>query len=80
LTSFIRETYKKGMSLTEYLAAQGRGSASDLARRLGVSPVSVHRWKIGIHAPGWQRVAQIERATNGAVTAADFVPRQGDAA
>jgi len=68
------------MTLSDFLDAEGRGGMTRLAKAVGVSVVTVIRWRRGDALPAWDRIPAIERATNGAVTAADFVPRQGDAA
>ena len=68
------------MKLSDYLEAAGRGAMSKMARDVGVSVVTVMRWRRGDAAPGWEKIPAIERATGGAVTAADFVPRASEAA
>lgn len=61
------------MTLADYIAAS-RGTASDLARKLGVSPSTVSRWAHGKMAPPLAMAARIERATDGAVTVRDLMP------
>jgi DNA-binding transcriptional regulator YdaS (Cro superfamily) len=68
------------MTLSDYLDQAGRGAMTRLAKDVGVSVVTVLRWRRGDAAPNWERIPAIERATNGAVTAQDFVPRAAEAA
>ncbi len=68
------------MTLSEYLDQAGRGAMTRVAKEVGVSVVTVLRWRRGEAAPGWDRIPAIERATGNAVTAADFVPRTNEAA
>lgn len=68
------------MTLSEYLDQGGRGAMTRLAKEVGVSVVTVLRWRRGQAAPSWDRIPAIERATAGAVTAQDFVPRPAEAA
>jgi DNA-binding transcriptional regulator YdaS (Cro superfamily) len=68
------------MTLSDYLDEAGRGAMTRLAKDVGVSVVTVLRWRRGAAAPSWDRIPAIERATNGAVTAQDFVPRTSEAA
>lgn len=63
------------MKLSDFLDQAGRGAMTKMARQVGVSVVTVLRWRRGDAAPTWDRIPAIEAATNGAVTAADFVPR-----
>ena len=67
------------MTLSEFLAAKDMTIVA-LAASLGRPVSTVHGWVRGTRRPGWDDVPQIERATGGAVTAADFVPREGRAA
>jgi DNA-binding transcriptional regulator YdaS (Cro superfamily) len=68
------------MNLSDYLDQAGRGAMTRMAKEVGVSVVTVLRWRRGEAAPSWDRIPAIERATGNAVTAADFVPRTKDAA
>jgi DNA-binding transcriptional regulator YdaS (Cro superfamily) len=68
------------MTLSEYLDQAGRGAMTRVAKEVGVSVVTVLRWRRGDAAPSWDRIPAIERATGNAVTAADFVPRAKKAA
>lgn len=67
------------MTLSEFLAAKDMTIVA-LAALLGRPVSTVHGWVRGTRRPGWSDVPLIERATGGAVTAADFVPREGRAA
>lgn len=68
------------MKLESYMR-QEQLTLTELANRLGRPVTTVHGWVHGNRRPGWKEVAEIERATAGAVTAADFVPRSaGEAA
>lgn len=68
------------MTLSQYLDQAGRGAMTRVAKDVGVSVVTVLRWRRGQAAPSWQHIPAIERATGGAVTAEDFVPRAAEAA
>jgi transcriptional regulator with XRE-family HTH domain len=48
----------------------------DLAAKLGVNRSMVSRWRRGKAKPDWDNLPKIEAATNGAVTAVDFIDRQ----
>lgn len=61
------------MRLSEYLAQAGLRQRA-LAERLAVSEATVSRWVSGRDMPSGRRLADLERLTQGAVTAADFVP------
>jgi DNA-binding transcriptional regulator YdaS (Cro superfamily) len=63
------------MKLSEYIA-QRRGTAADLARSVGVNHSTILRWASGAHAPSLKMCAALDRATGGAVTAADFLADQ----
>jgi len=60
------------MKLTDYLAGHNISDA-DFAASIGVSRQSVHRYKTGDRAPEWPVLAKIRDATDGAVTADDFL-------
>lgn len=64
------------MNLHDYISS-GAMSQSELARKLGVSPVLVHQWKKrgpeGRQVPA-ERCPEIEKATGGAVRCEDLRP------
>ncbi|MDR0215936.1 MAG: helix-turn-helix domain-containing protein [Comamonas sp.] len=62
------------MKLKEHLSALGRGAASLLGRRIGVSPVLISQWANGDRPTPIERCVAIERATSGAVTRRDLRP------
>jgi transcriptional regulator with XRE-family HTH domain len=63
------------MNLATYQQTEGL-SLTALAAKLGRPVSTVHGWLNGDRRPSWTAVADIERATAGKVTAADFVPAQ----
>lgn len=67
------------MTLSEFLTAKDMTIVA-LAASMGRPVSTVHGWVRGTRKPGWSDVPDIERVTGGAVTAADFVPREGRAA
>lgn len=67
------------MTLSEFIDAKGMTIVA-LAAELRRPVSTVHGWVRGNRRPDWRDVPAIERATAGAVTAADFVPREGEAA
>lgn len=67
------------MTLSEFLATKDMTIVA-LAASMRRPVSTVHGWVRGTRKPGWSDVPDIERATGGAVTAADFVPREGRAA
>jgi len=67
------------MTLSDYLNLN-RITRAQFGKLIGAHPITVHRWCGGIMRPSWSRLSAIEAATNGAVTAADFVPRRDRAA
>ncbi|ONG53276.1 hypothetical protein BKE38_12505 [Pseudoroseomonas deserti] len=62
------------MTLSEFQKARGLTLVA-LATLLGHPVSTVHSWLSLKRRPTWTAVADIERKTEGAVTAADFVPR-----
>lgn len=62
------------MDIKAYLANEPRGAAADLARAVGVHPVTVSQWANGIKAVSAERCVPIERATAGAVRRWDLRP------
>jgi DNA-binding transcriptional regulator YdaS (Cro superfamily) len=67
------------MTLTEYLRSQ-KETHDAFARRLGVHSVTVSKWCSGAMRPSWPKMEAISRATDGAVTAADFLRSPQEAA
>jgi DNA-binding transcriptional regulator YdaS (Cro superfamily) len=66
------------MTLTEYLRSR-KETHDAFARRLGVHSVTVSKWCSGSMRPSWPKMGAISRATDGAVTAADFLRSAEDA-
>jgi DNA-binding transcriptional regulator YdaS (Cro superfamily) len=66
------------MTLREWI--NNGGSIRQIQQAAGVHYVTAWKWASSRKIPSWKHIPAIERATNGAVTAADFVPQQGDAA
>ncbi|WP_018261916.1 helix-turn-helix transcriptional regulator [Methylobacterium sp. WSM2598] len=62
-----------GMKLSDWLKANGK-SAAWLASQVGRDPSFITRVKNGDAMPSIAVAAEIQRITNGAVTAVDFVP------
>ena len=58
------------MHLREYLAVNG--GATEMAKKLGVTPEAVRLWANGSRTPKPKYMARIAEATNGAVRANDF--------
>lgn len=64
------------MTLGDWIKAGGR--IRDVAAAAGVHYATAWKWAKGRKLPDWKHVPHIERVTNGAVTAADFVPRDSE--
>jgi transcriptional regulator with XRE-family HTH domain len=64
------------MKLAQYLSER-RMSASEFADRVGKDRSTVGRWIDGSARPRWDDIPKITEATNGAVTADDFVVKPG---
>lgn len=61
------------MKLAAYLKHRGRGAAADLARQLGVRPISVYRWRDDKAKPMHKGLMEkIIKATGGKVRPSDF--------
>jgi transcriptional regulator with XRE-family HTH domain len=60
------------MQLSDYLTQRGLKQA-EFASMIGVSEAAVSRWATGKGRPSWAAVAAIERSTDGAVAAKDFM-------
>lgn len=63
------------MTLRDWIRAGG--NVRTIQEAAGVHYVTAWKWCFGHKTPSWKQIPAIERATNGAVTAADFVPRDG---
>lgn len=61
------------MTLSQWLAVQGRGSKADLARRIGISWQAIHAIACGRSVPRVRTALAIEAVTGGVVTAADLL-------
>lgn len=62
------------MKLSTYMERTGM-SVRDLAIKLSVTRVTVHRWLSETRRPGWRHLGLISEVTGGEVTALDFVER-----
>ena len=70
------------MTLADYLRQQSL-TPEEFGRLIGRSPGLVKKWRYGERLPRLPELLEIERLTNGAVTANDFVaaqPARGEAA
>lgn len=67
------------MKLSDYLSGQNESPAA-FAAAIGVSRQAVHRYKAGERVPRPEVLSRIRAATNGAVTADDFMPAPREAA
>lgn len=67
------------MTLNEYIAQQGI-TASEFARRLGVSAETVRRYREGERIPRREEMQRIFEVTGGAVAPNDFFPLNNGAA
>jgi DNA-binding transcriptional regulator YdaS (Cro superfamily) len=68
------------MLLSDWLKNKGRGARVELARRIGVSPQHITGLCDGSSWPSRAVARAIERETDGAVTADDFVHLDPEAA
>jgi DNA-binding transcriptional regulator YdaS (Cro superfamily) len=59
------------MKLDEHLTKTKTTEAA-FAKRIGVTPSVVNRYRRGLMRPGWQVMAAIARETNGLVLPNDF--------
>ena len=62
------------MKLDLYFKKQGRGSSSQLAKKINVPSSDVYNWASGKRPVPAKRCVQIELATEGAVTRKDLRP------
>ncbi len=58
------------MHLRDYLAANG--GATEMAKKLGVTPEAVRLWANGARTPKRKHMTQIAAVTEGAVQPGDF--------
>lgn len=63
------------MTLDHWLRREGLTEAA-FATRVGVSHVTVHRWRRGLARPDWKHIPAIVRETKGDVAAGDFLADQ----
>jgi len=63
------------MKLAEYLKLHPELSQEEFAAKIGRSGATVSRLARGINPPDWATVVAIVEATDGAVTANDFLPK-----
>lgn len=66
------EAANGAMNLNQYL--ENDGTAAELARKIGISPVLISQWRSGKRPIPVERCPAIERATDGAVTRRDLRP------
>lgn len=76
--SIVPMWYICGMKLAEYLQKHSL-SASEFARRIGVSHSAVVRYRNGKRRPDWQTLQKITEETGGAVSAQDFFEKSAAA-
>lgn len=62
------------MDIISYLDSENGASAADLARKIGISPVLISQWKLGVRPIPAERCIDIERATDGLVTCEELRP------
>ena len=66
------------MHLTSFLETANETDAA-FARRIGVSPQALSRYKLGQRRPEWDVLERIKDATDGKVTPNDFLSLPGEA-
>lgn len=66
------------MTLADWMARNGI-TAEALAPQVGVHWATIYKWKAHRAFPRVAQLAAIERITDGAVTARDFMPQQSAA-
>lgn len=66
------------MTLHQWITS-GHGTVRQIASAAGVHYATAWKWANGKKLPDWKHVPAIERATGGAVRAADFVPQPSEA-
>ena len=62
------------MNIHDYLSMPNAIRASQLAKRIGVSPVLISQWSHGVRRVPAERCPSIERATDGAVRCESLRP------
>ena len=67
------------MRLNDYLASHDETDAA-FARRIGVTPQAVSRYKLAQRRPEWSVLTRIQEATGGKVTPNDFIHEQAPSA
>jgi transcriptional regulator with XRE-family HTH domain len=65
------------MKLTAFLSERSQSDA-DFARRIGVTPQALSRYKLGKRKPEWAILERIRRETEGLVTPNDFLDELGE--
>lgn len=65
------------MKLAEYLTDR-KLTDEAFGAKVGMSQSQISRIKRGISRPSWDNLASIERETDGAVRAADFIPEAAE--
>lgn len=68
-----------GMKLKSYMV-QNRLTDQKMADAIGCSVSAVRKWRYGLRMPKPDQLVVISEATNGAVTANDFVEQHQEAA
>ncbi len=61
------------MKLAAYMELT-KTTDNELAEKVGRDRSTVTRWRLGETRPDWDAISLLEHATDGAVTARDFVP------
>lgn len=61
------------MKLTDYLEQNGI-TKKFFSNKIGVNPTHLSRWLSGKTTPRVDYIIEIEKATNGAVSAKDWIP------
>lgn len=67
------------MTLSDYIDASGLTDAA-FGAEIGLSQGQVSKLRRGKHWPSRETISRIRAATNGAVTADDFLPEVGEGA
>lgn len=77
LTHPARMAYMIAMKLGTYLKLKSM-TTDEFGRRIGVSGATIRRWRMGTQFPRPDVIVRIQRETDGAVTANDFVPQDDE--
>ena len=67
------------MTLSEYMKAKAIDDAAMAATLGGCSPSAVKKWRYGERTPRPRQMARIKEATDGVVTADDFLRAEAPA-